>query len=220
MRGLLSRELDAIAGTGAFVVALAGHATLLSAFVFAWGDGSGLPIFPDRTFYQQLRLVQAAALCVLLPWTAARCAAAERGNELVMLAALTALKPSRVIAARALALIVGLGLVTLGGAPVALIGLRMSAGDASRFVRDEAALLALAAITCGIVIAWRHLIRDRVLGWVAATVSTIGAAVIVRVLFPSVAVAATLLATAGTALIIVLLLRADTSFRYLSEDVA
>src|SRR5262249_5511385 len=97
MRLLLRRELACVLGHRGMVCVVAAHVAIAAIFVIAWGDGHGVPLWWQRSFYQQLRIVQWATVTIFLPWAAVRCPARERRNELLLLSLVTGLTPSRVL---------------------------------------------------------------------------------------------------------------------------
>jgi hypothetical protein len=218
MGPVITRELDVMARRTPFVAAVIVHAGLLGLFVLGWGDGRGVPLLPDLSFYEQTRLVQAGLLALLLPWTAARCAAPERGNELVLLSALTGFAPSRLIAARACAGLAGLVLIVASGLPIALMTQRMSAVDTSRLIRDEAVLMAIAMMAWACVLWSRHLTARALRGWLGAAVLTVAVMAAAGLAVSSAVLAAGVLAAIGGAAVLLLLARADVSLRYLAEQ--
>ena len=217
MRALLQRELEIVARRPAFMVSTCAHVVILAGFVLAWSGTRGVPVLPHREFYQQARLVQAVTLAILLPWTAARSVADERGDDLVLLAALMAMRPSRLMLARACAVLVALGCVVATGLPVMVLAQRISVGPIFRVFRDEATMMTLTVLACAMALGWRHVCRDRLLGWMAAALSTIALAAALPLTLPSYAVAACAFAVIGGATLLWIAVRSDSSLRYLSE---
>ena len=218
MGTLVARELDVIARRGPFVAAIAAHAGLLALFVLAWGNGTGVPLFPDLSFYEQTRLVQAGLLAVLLPWTVARCVAPERGNDLVLLSVLTAFAPSRVIAARACAGLAGLVLIVATGLPVALLAQRMSAVEMSQVLRDEGVMISIGMIALASVLWARHLSARALAGWLGAAILTVAVMAAAGLAAPSAVLAGVAFAVIGGGAVLLLMARADVALRYLSEQ--
>jgi hypothetical protein len=106
-------------------------------------------------------------LLTILPW-AARCVAAERGDDLVMLSMVTAIPPSRVVFARAVAVTIALILVTTSGLPALILAGRISAIRMLKVTEYEFALLSLACVSSATALIWRHVCHSRVIGWFAA----------------------------------------------------
>ena len=110
---------------------------------------------------------------VLLPWTAARVIATERGDDFVGLSAVTAIPPSRVLLARLLAAAVALGLVVAGAVPVGHqrpTDVRDSRHRDS--IADQLALLTFALPVAVVTVWWMQLAADRLLGWLGAAATT------------------------------------------------
>lgn len=212
MTAMLARELDTIARCRALGVAIVLHATLLIAFALAWGNGRGV----SAGFHDQAQAVEALMLSLLLPWTAARCMAAERGDDLVLLSAATGIRPSGIVLARAAAVVLALGVVVLSGLPVLVMAARISGAPASAAAIGETAHLALASVACGAVLVCRHRWSARATGWLVATIATALLAIACRLLSPL--AAAALLTTCGVGAVWILAVRADTSLRYLAEQ--
>lgn len=217
MGTVIAREFDVMARQGPFVAAIAVHAGLLALFVLGWGDGRGVSLLPGLSFYEQTRLVQAGLLAVLLPWTAARCVAPERGNDLVLLSALTAFAPSRLIAARACAVLAGLVLIIATGLPIALLAQRMSAVDTSRLIRDEGIMISIGMVAWACVLWARYLSAGALRGWLGAALLTVAVIAAGRMAAPSALLAAGAFAVMGGAAVLLLMARTDISLRYLSE---
>jgi hypothetical protein len=215
---VFTRELDVMARRTPFVAAVIVHVGLLALFILGWGNGRGVPLLPDLSFYDQTRVLQAGLLALLLPWTAARCAAPERANDLVLLSALTGLAPSRLLAARACAGLAGLVLIVASGLPIALIAQRMSAVEISRLVRDEAVMISLALMAWACVLWARHLSASALRGWLGAAILTIALMAATGLAVPSAVLAAGIFIVLGGAAVLLLIARADVSLRYLAEQ--
>ena len=197
MRALLVREVMAMSRRRAFRAATLLYVVLLTTFALGWGDAQG---------YDGLRHIEAIALALLLPWIAARCMAAEHGDDLVMLSALLGLQPSRILTARVIALMLALGLVILSGLPIGILANRVSAGVPLDVVRSGGALFAIAIASTAAVLICRHLWADRVWSWLAATAVTTA-----LIQIPMTAVV-------GGLILVVYVVRTDISLRYLSEE--
>ena len=200
--------------TRAFAAALAVHAALLAAFILLW-DG-GVPMLPGANVYEQQRLVQGILLACLLPWAAVRCAPSDRGDEMVLLSAFAAERPSRIVTAQFAARLVLLTTVVLGGLPLMLIAHDLAAESLVRVAADLAPSLGLAVVASASSLWWTLIHPDRLVSWLGATASTIATVALVGVLFPPGMKAAGLLAT-GAAGVAIVAGRANLSFRYLSE---
>lgn len=216
MSTLLRRELAVVAGRRAFLAAACAHAALLVLFLQSWTDGAGVSALAPRSIYEQLRLVQFGLLLVLLPWTACRTMAEERGPDLVLLAGAAAVAPGRLMAARVGAVALSLALLSLAGLPPAAMAFRMTPDTSGAFILDEAVNVAAAIAAAALALAWRHAIAGRVSGWVAATATFAGLAVAARGSLHEVAAIA-VLAGAGGAVGLLLVSRADVSLRYLDD---
>lgn len=217
MRALFGRELDVIARRPAFLLVLWLNAAALAAFLAAWSDASELAALSGYDLYQQAQLVRVGLLVVLVPWTMARCIAAERGDDCVRLSVLTAVQPSRMVLARMAAAFVALEVLVLSGLPVVLCAKQIAAVAAPRAAADEAALLAVPTLACGMVFVWRLALESRLGSWLAAAGSTIGVALTARAVFSSSVEAAAATGAVGLLSALALIARADTALRYLSE---
>ena len=215
MGAMALRELHVIGRRGALSAAICVHVALLTGYLLAWGNGNGSPVARALTVYGQTLMVDVILLTVLLPWIAARCVAAERGNDLVLLSVVTAIPPSHVVVARALAVTTSLILVIASGLPTLILAGRISAVRMSLVAEHEFALFSLAFVSSATALTWRHVCRSRVIGWFAATLSTaavVSSASTAPWLVIAPAVTAAALCTMG-----LLALRADVSLRYLAE---
>jgi hypothetical protein len=215
MGAMVLRELRVIGRRGALSAAMCVHVALLTGYLLAWGNGNGIPVAGALTVYDQTLMVDVILLAILLPWIAARCVAAERGDDLVMLSMVTAIPPSRVVVARALAATTSLILVIASGLPTLILAGRISAVRMSLVAEYELALFSLAFVSSATALTWRHVCHSRVIGWFAAALST-AAVVSAARMAPSLVIAPVLTAAALCAMGL-LALRADVSLRYLAE---
>jgi hypothetical protein len=216
MRAVILREALVAARRPALVGAAIVSAALLGLFPIAWGV-RGIPTLGGISLYdQQFRLEWILAL-VLLPWTAARVIATERGDDVVGLSALTAIQPSRLLLARLLATAIALVAVIAGALPLVISAQQMSAVAASRLVADQLALLAFALPAAIITVWWMQLTTDRLLGWLGAAATTLVVVTIARLSVATMNQAAIALATISVGAAAILLARADVWWRYLSE---
>jgi hypothetical protein len=213
MRPFVWRELTIVVRRPAFAAAAAVHAGLLFAFLLLWGEG--MPILPGTNVYEQLSFLQGALLVALLPWASARCAAAERGDALVMLAALTATRPSRVLMGQCIGRFAALSTILAAGVPALLLAQQMSAVPGMHVTLG----LLPPVLLCGAVsllTSWFMLANpSRLTGWLWATACVIGLSSLARftglISEPVIFAVAALLAFAD------LMTRADSRFRHLSE---
>ena len=214
---VLVRDITIGLRTRAFAAALGGHTALLAAFIALW-DG-GVPMLPGANVYEQQRLVQMIVLACLLPWAAARCAPSERGDAMVLLSAIAADRPSRIVTAQFAARMVLLAAIVLAGFPLMLVARDLAAQPFARALYDIVPLFGVAAMAACSSLVWTLGHPDRLTAWIGATASTMAAVVLVGVLLPAGALAGALLliSLAGLALTAS---RADVSLRYLSERAA
>jgi len=215
MGAMVLRELRVIGRRGALSAAMCVHVALLTGYLLAWGNGNGIPVLGALTVYDQMLMVEVVLLTLLLPWIAARCVATERGDDLVLLSMVTAIPPSRVVVARALAVTMSLILVIASGLPALILAGRISAVRMSLVAEHEFALFSLAFVSSATALTWRHVCHSRVIGWFAAALST-AAVVSAARMAPSLVIAPVLTAAALCAMGL-LALRADVSLRYLAE---
>jgi hypothetical protein len=217
MGALFQRELDVALRSRAFVISAAAHAGVLAAFLLTWGDPSS-GVLANDGIYGAISIVQATVLALLLPWTAARCTAAERGDDLVLLAAMTAVQPSRVVLVRFAAVLAALAAVLGTGLPVTILAVRMSNASATQWLASQALMLAIAVAAGAFVAVWRQELRDRLSAWLAAEASTAAIVVIAVVAVPSLGEAAASTALLGAASLCLVGVRSDRTLRYLSEQ--
>jgi hypothetical protein len=216
MLAVVLREALVAARRPALVGAAIVSAALVAFFPIAWGV-RGIPTLGGISLYdQQFRLEWILAL-VLLPWTAARVIATERGDDFVGLSALTAIQPSHLLLARLLATAIALVAVIAGALPLVISAQQMSAVAASRLVADQLALLAFALPAAIITVWWMQLTTDRLLGWLGAAATTLVVVTLARLSVATMNQAAIALATISLGAAAILLARADVWWRYLSE---
>src|ERR1044072_8501480 len=125
MRAFLLREALVAARGPALVAMGIVCAALLAFFPAAWGV-RGMPTLDGTSPYDQLFRLEWILVLLLLPWTAARIVANERADDLVMLSAITAIPPSRVLLARLLSITAALMLVVAAALPAAVAAQQMS----------------------------------------------------------------------------------------------
>lgn len=215
LRALLLLDITVGTRTRAFAMALGIHAALLAAFVVLWSGG--VPLLPGANLYEQQRLIDWIFLVAILPWVAARCGGDERGDRLVILSALAATPPSRVLLARFVARACAASAVALAGLPLMLIAQQIAAVPVTRVLVDLLPLVALAAIASAASLCWSIQSNDVVLAWACATASTSAVVfVMTRALPAGVAMMALVLAAALAAGSCAA--RSNTSLRYLSEQ--
>jgi hypothetical protein len=166
MRALVVRDLIVIGRRPALAIVMSTYVALLAGFVFAWEDA--IPI-GGPNLYELARLLQWGLLAVCLTWTAARCPPLDRGDDLVMASALTALRPSSIIVAKAIALSAALAMVTIAGLPVAIIAQQIAAVPASHVLRDLVSLLGLALLVSAVTLSWTVLVGGRLAAWLGAS---------------------------------------------------
>ena len=219
MRAVVLRETLVAARRPALVAAAIVSATLLALFPVAWGV-RGIPTLRGISLYdQQFRLEWILAL-VLLPWTAARVVATERGDDLVGLSVLTAIQPSRLLLARLLATTIALAVVIGAALPVVISAQQMSAIPATRVIADQLALLAFALPAAIITVWWMQVATARLLGWLGAAATTLILVALARFSVATMNQAAVALAAISIGAAAILLARADIRWRYLSERTA
>ena len=208
------RDLTIGMRTRAFAMALAVHAALLATFIVLW-DG-GVPMLPGANVYQQQRLVQMIALVCLLPWAACRCAPTERGDDMVLLSAMTAERPSRIVIAQFAALVVLLAAIVLCGLPLMLVARDLAAQPLARVMADVVPVLALATVASSASLCWTLGHPDRLVAWLGATGSTAGSFALLTVVLPAGATAPGLLLLSVVAAAAAAS-RSNISLHYLSE---
>lgn len=166
MRAIALRELIVIGRRPALVIAIVAYVALLAGFVLVWADGIPLP--SGSNLYDQARTVQWGLLAVCLTWAAARCPAVDRGDRLVMVSALAAMRPAAVVAAKAAAQFAVLTLVALTALPVVIIAQQMAAVPAPRVLWDQLSLLGLPLLASAVTLAWTMAISGRLGAWLGA----------------------------------------------------
>ena len=167
MRAVVVRELIVIARKPALAMVMVTYVALLAGFVFAWEDGVPMP--GGSNLYEQARLVQWGLLAVCLPWAAARCPAPDRGDALVMASALTALRPSSILAAKAIALFGALALVAVAGLPVVIVAQQIAKVPAPQVLRDLVSLLGLPLLVSALTLSWVVVVSGRLGAWLGAS---------------------------------------------------
>jgi len=167
MRAVVVRELVVIARRPALAMVTVTYVALLAGFVLAWEDGVPMP--GGSNLYEQARLVQWGLLAVCLPWAAARCPALDRGDDLVLASALTALRPSSLLLAKAIALFAVLTLVAVAGLPVVIVAQQIAAVSTPQVLRDLVYLLGLPLLVSAVTLSWMVVVSGRLGAWLGAS---------------------------------------------------
>ena len=208
---LFRREAAAILSCRSFAVAAWLHASLLAVFLLGWT--TRLTPLASMNAYEQVVAFDVVILTALLPWVASRCMARERGNGLVFLSLLTGAAPSRIIAARAGAIAVSMGLVALTGLPILILAQRIAGSDSSRVMVDALGMLSIGVACPPWVILWRQTWSSRNSAWLAAALSV---ALVVAVTRWRPGVSGSFVGMGASLLLVgAVALRADVSSRYL-----
>ena len=171
MGALLMRDATIGVRTIAFGTALVAHGTLLYAFLLLWSGG--VPLLPGGDLYEQQRLVQLVVLACLLPWAATRLGPAEHGDDVVVLAVTTAARPSRIMLARGIALVVLLAIVVLVGFPMMLVAAQIAAVPLRTALMGLFPAFGVAAVAAASALMWSLEGPHRLAVWLGATASTL-----------------------------------------------
>jgi hypothetical protein len=219
MRALVGREAAWSASSSGIATALWTHAAWLALFVGIWGRGPGLPLL-SGTLYEQTLAVQWMLLAFLLPWTAARTIAIERGDAIVWTSSLVGLPPSRILAARIVTLWAALALVVAAGWPSIVIAQRMSDTSPVRVLVDQTVVVACGFAVATLVTALQTVLASRVAVWLIATLATVAVVWTFETRDVSTPIVALVLAIVGLAGATLVAVRSDSRLRYLSEETA
>jgi hypothetical protein len=219
MRALVLREALVAARKPALVTMAIVCAGLLALFPVAWGV-RGMPTLDGASLYDQQFRLEWMLVLLLLPWTAARVIASERTDDLVILSAVTAIPPSRVLLARLLATTAALTLVVGAALPVVISAQQMSGTPLSRLIVDQLALLAFALPVAVVTLWWMQITANRLLGWLGSAVTTVLLVLFARLAVTAMDQAVIVLAVGAVAAGVLLLNRADLWWRYLAEQAA
>ena len=212
LEALVCRTLLNAARTPAVWIAIGAQIVFLSLYLLVWGDG--IPLVGARPVLDQFATTQWILLGVLLPWAAARCGAAWRGDEIAQLAALGAVLPSSVVAAGMTALALLLVSTAAVGLPFAFLAQQLSAGSAFDLWRTQLPLYGLGLCAATISAACMLVVANRLLAWTAATALTFCVMAAVPSGLPGAAVLAALAVAIGAGLVS----GANRRFWYLSEQ--
>ena len=212
---LVTRELIVIARRTAVAVAALAVGVLLAAFVLLWAPG--VPLLPELNLYQQTRLVHWLLLAAALPWVAARSALAERGDALVLAAALTARPPAEFDRSRTAALTVALALVVCCGFPGLVIAQQAAAIPLAIAIRDTLPLSGACLLIAALTTASTLWLSDRLSAWLLVTVVTMACWLLLWQSAATVAAAGALSAAIAVVVTGWVSTRANTSLLYLED---
>jgi hypothetical protein len=219
MRAIMLREALVAARKPALVTTAIVCVALLAMFPVAWGV-RGIPTLDGASLYDQQFRLEWLLVLLLLPWTAARVIANERADRLVVLSAVTAIPPSRVLLARLLAAAVASMLVVGAALPAVISAQQMSATPLSRLIVDQLALMAFALPVAVVTLWWMQIAPNRLLGWLGSAATTVLLVLAARLAVATMDRAVIVLVVGAVAAAAVLLNRADLWWRYLTEQAA
>lgn len=168
---LLTRELLVSARRSVLVAAVGTYVALVAGFTLVWG--LKLPMLTGVRFYEVFRVYHGGLLAIVMPWIAARCQAADRGDGIVTLSALTARRPSSILFAKILSLAGVLTLVAIAGAPATIVAAKMSAMPVSVVFRDLASACSLALLASAVTVAWAIGTSDVMATWIGGAATTL-----------------------------------------------
>jgi len=215
MSAAIRRELTVVGRSAGLAAAVVAHTVLLTLFLVVWGEAGGLPLTPSVAFYDQFRGLELMSLALVLPWAVARCVARERGDDIVILAAVAGIPVSRFIGAKLLAGCGVAALVVLSALPPAVIVQQISALPWRRVAADTAALVVFGMAAAAITRACVQASGSAVSGWLAAVLVMLSIIVIIPRDLPAARQAVMYGMVAMLA--IVPLMRSTMSVSYLSE---
>ena len=219
MRAIMLREALVAARKPALATTAVVCVALLALFPVAWGV-RGIPTLDGTSLYDQQFRLEWLLVLLLLPWTAARVIANERADGLVVLSAVTAIPPSRVLLARLLAAAAASMLVVGGALPAVISAQQMSATPLSRLIVDQLALMAFALPVAVVTLWWMQVAANRLLGWLGSAATTVLLVLAARLAVATMDQAVMVLAVGAVAGAAILLNRADLWWRYLAEQAA
>jgi hypothetical protein len=167
MRAMAARELIVFARRAAIVLSACGIAALLMAFVLVWSPG--VPVLVPMNLYEQTRVLHWVLLAAALPWTAVRSAPADRGDDFVLMAAFTGVRPADVVAGKIVGMFVMLVVVILTGLPALVIAQQAAAVPLPSVFGDLLPLFGLALLVAVSSTASILIVRDSLRAWLTAT---------------------------------------------------
>lgn len=214
MRAAIARELVVIARRLPWTLSVCAHVVMVGAFTLTWSHGVPLAA---TSVYDQQQIVGWIWLAVLLPWTATRCVAADRGDALVYASVTAAIRPSTFIIAKVVALAVSLSLIVVSGLPLAIIAQQMSALPVSRPVLDTLIALGPAIFVGAATVGWMCAFRDRSATWIATTITASASLWILTAARAKYAAGGLILALLGIGVALVVAAWSDRSSAYLAE---
>ncbi len=164
---LATRELIVAARRQTLVPAIVVYVGLLAAFMLVWSEK--LPALTGGSFYESFRAVQTGLLLVVLPWTALRCAAGDRRDDIVWLSALTARPASSIVFAKVISLGAVAGLVAVAGVPIGIVAGKISAVPTSSIARDLVSVLLLGVVASLAAAAWTLVSAGPLTAWIGSS---------------------------------------------------
>jgi hypothetical protein len=215
MRAIFLREITLMTRHLAFAVAVGLHVLVLVAFVLLWAGG--VPQWIGQSLDAQQARVEWAVVAVLLPWAAVRLSTTERGDAAIRLRMIAGLTPARLTMARQLAACLVLLLITFAAVPAEIRAQQMSAVPFTRLLVHLVPLAGFAVMTSAVAAAWLVVCRGRLMRWLAATLSTIALLVAILTLAHTEITRALLFVATAGLIAVVVSLRTNTVWRYLSE---
>ena len=219
MRAVVLRDALVAARKPALASIAVLAAVLLALFPTAWG-ARGLPTLDGASLYDQQFCLEWILMLLLLPWTAARIIADERGDDLVILSTVTAIPPSRILLSRLLTTTAALMMVVSAALPIVISAQQMSAAPLSRTIADQLALIAFALPVSVVTIWWMQTTANRLAAWIGAAATTALLLVLARGAVATMDRTSIVLAIGSLPAAAFLRRRADVWWRYVGEHAA
>ena len=174
MGALAARELTMAARTGSIPLAAFVVLALSTAFVLAWAPG--VPVLAPMNFYEQARGLNWWLLAAVLPWTAVRSSPMDRGEAIVLMAALAGVGHTSAIVAKVVASAAVQSTVILAAVPALVLAQQSAAVSLTNVLIDLLAAVGLALLIAPLATASMLVAVDRLRAWFG--VCGVGAAIL------------------------------------------
>lgn len=180
MRALAGRELTVAARSGSIPLAAFVVLALSTAFVLAWAPG--VPVLAPRNLYEQARGLNWLLLAAVLPWTVVRSSPMDRGDAIVLMAALAGVRHTSAIVAKVVASTAVQCMVILAGVPALVLAQQSAAVSLTKVFIDLVAVFGLVLLIAPLATASMLVAADRLRAWFAVC-GVVVAIVVMAVIF-------------------------------------
>ena len=163
MRALAGRELILAARSGSIPLAAFVVLALSTAFVVAWAPG--VPVLAPMNLYEQARRLTWLLLAAVLPWTVVRASPFDRGDAIVLMAALAGVRHTSAILVKVVASFAVQSLVILAAVPALVLAQQSAAVSLTGVFTDLLPVFGLALLIAALATASILVAANKLRAW-------------------------------------------------------